>query len=143
MTDHGTPLDEIFENDPFGLLEVRERRQSTTTEIDRLIQSFEEISAFYDEHGREPEDTGAEFHLRARLDGIRENPDKVRILDEHDRHGLLVGHEAKPPESIDELLDSDELGILDEDVDELFDLKNVRAAPTKPDYVARRRPCRG
>lgn len=142
MADDRDHLDEIFEDDPFRLLDLKPTRAPAMTEIDRLRESFEEVCAFYDEHRREPEDSATEFHLSARLDGIRQDPHKIELLNEHDRHGLLDGYGAAPPDSIDELLESDSYGLLEDEALEIFDLRNVRKPMEMPDYVARRRRCR-
>lgn len=142
MPEGKDPLDAIFEDDPFGLLDVQRTERAERTQIDRLVESFEEINAFYAKFGREPNDSEAEFHLRARLDGIRESPEKVAILAPHDRHGLLKADREAPPNSIDELFESDPFCLLDQEADDIFDLKNIPTPVSRPEYVAKRRPCR-
>ncbi|MBR5618935.1 MAG: hypothetical protein IKW76_04315 [Clostridia bacterium] len=54
--DRKKKLAEIFENDTLGLLAIEERRESALTPQDeRLIDSFREISEFYESHNRAPE----------------------------------------------------------------------------------------
>lgn len=139
MADGADLLDGIFEDDPFGLLDVRPPPPPGATEFDRLLKSFEEISAFYDEHGREPTDADDEFHLQARLESIRGNPEKRSALSDQDRHGLLSAPDDPPPASIDEILASDTSGILEDGAADIFVLKNVQAPATMPEYVARRK----
>ena len=44
-------LDDIFADDPFGILELKEKAKPATSD-ERLATSFEEISVFIDENGR-------------------------------------------------------------------------------------------
>ena len=59
---------------------------------DRLAESFEEISRFVDECGREPVKglSMNERRLAARLEQIRQDPVRAAQLRPIDRHGLLV-----------------------------------------------------
>lgn len=70
-------LSDIFDDDPFGLLNVKPTSPVRTAD-DRLLASFEEINAFYDNNNREPSQGGGiqEHQLFARLKGLRENPEK-------------------------------------------------------------------
>ena len=58
---------------------------------DRLAESFEEISRFVDECGREPVKglSMNERRLAARLEQIRQDPVRAAQLRPIDRHGLL------------------------------------------------------
>ena len=47
-------LEDIFSNDPFGLLNVKST-SSVKTEDQRLVQSFEELNQFYIQNNREPQ----------------------------------------------------------------------------------------
>lgn len=116
-----------------------------------------------------------ESTLFFRLKGLREQPDKITILKQYDRFNLLkeipkekdyttiilpqsaVANEPpaekiiskKEPvvevNSIDDILNNDLLGILENDGDNIFNLKHVSIPDKKttmPDYIARRKPCK-
>ena len=66
---------------------------------DRLAESFEEISRFVDECGREPVKglSMNERRLAARLEQIRQDPVRAAQLRPIDRHGLL----PQPPATVE------------------------------------------
>lgn len=104
----------IFDSDEDGLLDTPDKPPKLTS-TNRLERSFLEIVEFYREHDRAPRsDTReiAERKLGARLDGILANDEKIAALAHLDEFGLLVEPEA--PASLDELLDGDDLGLLDD-----------------------------
>ena len=152
-------LDEIFNDDPFGLLNVKPKVSNVRTADERLIASFEEINKFVEQNGEEPKATTntSEFMLYARLKGLRKDAVKAAQLKEHDIYNLLPAVEvdqisertteyAKPKEisSIDDLLGDDSLGILDSDTEGLFDFKHTPKdyERAQTDFVARRKPCK-
>ncbi|MDQ6975183.1 MAG: hypothetical protein Q9M22_01310 [Mariprofundaceae bacterium] len=47
-------LDDIFNNDPLGLLETKSGNTNAQTVDDRLLASFQEINTFVDNYGKEP-----------------------------------------------------------------------------------------
>ncbi|QPK79641.1 GIY-YIG nuclease family protein [Corynebacterium lizhenjunii] len=107
-------LDQLMAADTDGLLDMPEEPRPVT-ELDRLVRAFGEINNFYAEHGHEPSpDTLsiAERKLGARLTGIRASEQKIAELLEHDVHGLLQQQPA--PQSLDELMASDSLGLVDD-----------------------------
>ena len=144
-------LDEIFGNDPLGLLQVKPSSSPARNADERLISSFEEINSFYQLNTKEPEQTTdiSERTLYARLKGIRASEEKIEMLKEYDRFNLLTTDKLpKEINSLDDILDDDLLGLLSNDDVSLFDLKHV---PTKEemdkerestDFVARRKPCK-
>lgn len=83
-------LNNIFENDPLGLLEIKAKNPVITAD-DRLIVSFEEINSFFELHNKEPQRTTDmnERGLFSRLKGIKENPTKIEALKQYDRFNLL------------------------------------------------------
>lgn len=132
-------LQGIFDSDDGGLLDAPEKAAKLTSG-DRLERSFLEIVSFYREHDRIPRsDTReiAERKLGARLDGILANDDKIAALTHLDEFGLLAAPVA--PQSIDELLESDDLDLL-EDTSELLDTSDLpsRAPRSDPDEIAQR-----
>lgn len=156
-------LDEIFSNDPLGLLEVRAAYNARRTPDERLLASFEEINGFVDANGRKPSPNAAnvgEYQLYSRLKSIQDDPEKVEMLWDSDRHFLLdkadenVLHEpeqvykaGRPKgeiKSLDDILSDDSLDILSKDDEGLFDFKHTPKdfERASADFVARRRPCR-
>ena len=139
-------LDEIFANDPDGILNVKPKTSPAQNEDQRLVSSFEEINEFVDVNGREPERNMSdmnEMQLWSRLKGLREHNDKMQVLQEHDRHKLLTLEEEIEVNSIDDIFGSDDFGIL-EDEEDIFTLKHVSAVATKKaeaDFVANREEC--
>jgi len=142
--DKQSVLDEIFSNDPFGLLSVKPANTSRNAD-ERLLTSFEDLNTFFEKHKREPQQGGGvqEHQLYARLKSLRESPTKMEMLKSHDRFGLLI-YEEKEINSLDDILDDDMLGLLDDDSEGLFDLKHVKDIDERAstDFVARRKPCK-
>jgi hypothetical protein len=89
--DKESVLNEIFSNDPFGLLTVKPSSSPARSEDERLIASFQEINDFYEENNREPNAGGGiqEHQLYSRLKSLRENPTKAEMLKSLDKFGLL------------------------------------------------------
>ncbi|WP_026236471.1 GIY-YIG nuclease family protein [Pontibacter roseus] len=139
-------LEDIFKDDPFGLLKVDYIQASgRTSDEQRLIQSFEEISTFFEENGREPSSSGIyEFKLYARLKAIRETPAKVKVLLPFDYYSLLDPQKYKSV-GIEDILNDDPFGLLAvEDFDQsIFKLEHVpKSNRIRPDYLARRKICK-
>lgn len=138
-------LDDIFNDDPYGLLNVKPSASPARNADERLLSSFQEIIDFYEKNNREPEQGGGiqEHQLYARLKGIRENPEKSEMLKGHDKYGLL-NYVQKQVASIDDILHDDDFGLLDDPAEGLYDLKHVKKQDerTSADFVARRKPCK-
>lgn len=139
-------FDSIFSDDPLGLLEVQisdEKKERSTSEK-RLIDSFEEINQFFEENGRLPKvgtDIG-EFMLAARLQGIRNNPRKVKTLLPFDFHNLLRSDQSKSI-TVEDILGDDPMNLLVSEEDEsIYSLTHVKKSERiRPDYVSRRTKC--
>ena len=88
--DKETILNNIFESDPLGLLEIKAKNPVITAD-DRLIATFEEINDFYEKNNCEPQKTTDmnERGLFSRLKGLRDNPQKIQTLKKYDRFNLL------------------------------------------------------
>lgn len=88
--DKETVLNNIFDSDILGILEIKAKNPVITAD-DRLIASFEEINDFYEKHNREPQKTTDmnERGLFSRLKGLRANPQKMQALEKYDRFKLL------------------------------------------------------
>lgn len=140
-------LNEIFADDPLGLLEVKVKT-SVMNADERLLSSFEKINNFYELNNKAPEKTtGNERTLFSRLKGIKENPKKIEALIKYDRYNLLSDiKEDIEINSIDDIFLNDDLWLFDE-VDEKKDIFKIVNVPViewdraDPDFVAKRVIC--
>lgn len=128
-----------------GLLDVKPKATAAQNADQRLLASFEEINAFVEKNGREPEQGKGvqEFTLFTRLRGIRESEEKMAMLKGLDRFDLL-DYEPAPLTTIEDVLADDVLGLLEDDSEGLYDLRHVTPAEDRAsaDFVAKRKRCR-
>lgn len=147
MEDKDRILDEIFSNDPLGLLNVKPKTSTVKTADERLIASFEEINDFIAKNDREPEPNPSnisEYQLYSRLKNLREDEPKMLALEPQDKYGLLKV-EKKEINSIDDIFNDDLFGIFDDgEAQNLFEFKHTprEIARAEADFVARRKPCK-
>lgn len=147
-------LEDIFANDEFGLLDVKDAPKPVT-ENERLINSFDEIVEFYQSNNRLPVEGHSikERKLFYRLKSIKENDEKAQFLKQFDKNGILgeiekgdsTYEDVEIPEanSLNDILNSDPLGLLSGDEELIFTIKNVpEKKTTMPNYVARRKKCK-
>lgn len=139
-------LVDLIQNDPFGLLKSDYVKKGISEDDSALINSFEEIQSFIEEHNCEPQSNLAnmiEFKLFARLKAIRSDAKKIKILSKYDFGGLLKGNDIKEI-TIEDLISDDSHGLLGEEEDsEIFKLKHVKSVERiKPDYLSRRKVCK-
>ncbi len=151
--DKNNLLDEIFNNDPYGLLDIKPKASLRRTPDELLLASFQEINDFVAQNDKVPEANHAnvsEYMLHSRLTSLLDDPDKCELLREYDQYNLLPstsisseGNEAEEINSIDDILNSDMLSGLNDSDEGLFDLKHVpeQKEIEKTDFVARRKPC--
>jgi hypothetical protein len=137
-------LDDIFDDDDFGLLDSKQSSTTHKTSEDRLIDSFEEINIFFDKNQREPNKSSmSEYGLLAKLKNFIENDPQKKILKPYDRHNLL-GYVEMEKQSIDDILEEDDvLGLLDTDNDlDIFKFKHTPRLEDRklPEMVERRKP---
>ena len=147
MANNEDKLLEIFNSDSFGLLETKEKPKSVTAD-DRLVASFEEINDFYEKHDKDPERTNDMYErkLFSRLQGIKENPEKVEALKPLDRFNLLDDIEQPIIEefnSIEDILSSNSFDTLLDTSEDIFSFKHTPKPQDRAetDFVARRKPC--
>jgi hypothetical protein len=135
-------IDDIFNDDEFGLLNSSAKAANVKTADQRLIDSFEVINTFIDKNGREPNTSSmSEYSLLAQLKNIRENEQQKIALKPFDRHNLL-GEVEIPKASIDDIL-NDEFGLLETDSDlSIFKYKHISKEDLRAesDFVAQRKP---
>jgi len=138
----------LLEDDPFGLLQDVRPKVKSTSQEQQLIDKFEEITQFVEEHNREPKKVSRAVSKIEReyyniLEGIRDNNEKIAILKPQDRLNLLE-------ESVDEveitsfadMLANDPFGLLKSEEEDIFTLKHVSKQTTMPDYIANRKRCK-
>ncbi|MCB0537835.1 MAG: GIY-YIG nuclease family protein [Bacteroidetes bacterium] len=158
--DKDSILDEIFNNDPLGLLNVKPKKSNVRTADERLLASFQEINDFIENNGKEPEPNPSnisEYQLYSRLKSLREDLQKVEQLKPHDINNLLPEiainqvnepqaeyNKSKQISSLDDILGDDSLDILGGDDAGLFDFKHTPKdyERAQADFVARRKPCK-
>lgn len=136
-------LDDIFNDDDFGLLDITTKTSNVKTEEDRLIDAFEEINLFIDKNHREPNTSSmSEYGLYAKLRNFRENEIDKKTLKAFDRHNLL-GHVEIDELTIDDIFNDDDLGLLKTDNElDIFKYKHISKSDdrAKTDFVAKRKP---
>lgn len=134
-------LADIFNDDEFGILDSKPKTSNVKTEDERLIESFQEINAFFEKNNREPEATNVtEFKLLSRLKALRKDAKKVAILESYDLHNLL--NPKQEVKSVADILNDDDLGILDtDDTLSIFKLQHIKSASERAetDFTARRK----
>lgn len=138
-------LQDIFNDDEFGILDSKPKVSNIKSEDDRLIDSFQEINAFFEKNKREPKSdvyVVSERTLGVRLKELRTNKKNSEILKPYDIHNLLVSNVVEI-NSIEDIMNDDDFGLLDTtDTLEIFKLKNVPSSKDREeaDFVARRKP---
>jgi len=136
-------LDDIFNDDEFGLLDVKPKTSDIKTDEDRLIDSFQEINNFYEKNKREPSPISmSEYGLLSRLRSIRTNEKHKAILKPFDKYNLL-GYVEIPKPTLSEIFEDDDFGLLDDDSD--LSIHTFKHTPkqeerAKTDFVAQREP---
>ena len=147
MEDKDKILDEIFSNDPLGLLNVKPKSSNVKTADENTLSRFREINEFIEKNNREPKPNLSdpiEHSLYSRLKHLREDENKMLALEPQDKYGLL-NVEKKEINSIDDIFNDDLLGIFDDgEAQSLFEFKHTprEIARAEADFVARRKPCK-
>lgn len=135
-------LDDIFNDDDFGMLDPKAKSSNIKSEEDRMIDAFEEINVFVDKNNREPNSSSmSEYGLLAKLKTFKEDETKKKILKPFDRHNLL-GHVDMEKPSIDDILnEEDDLLNTEEDLS-IFKYKHIpkQVERAETDFVAQRKP---
>jgi len=142
--DKETILNNIFGNDPLGLLEIKAKNPVITAD-DRLINTFEEINDFYDKNHCEPQKTTDinERGLFSRLKGLRANLQKTQALKKYDRFHLLEEEGVADINSLDDIFNDDTFSVLEskkeeEDIYTLVNVPKIEKDRADADFVARR-----
>lgn len=142
MSDKKLTLDDIFNDDTFGILDTKAKATQVKTDEDRLIDEFEEINVFFDKNHREPsQGSMSEYALMARLKKVRNDEVIKKKLKPFDRHKLL-GHVDIDSPTLEDVL-NDDSGILDTSDDlSIFKYRHIPKEEdrAKTDFMAKRKP---
>ena len=123
MLDFKEELKKILQEDPLNLLKLHTNNPITSDQ--RLVESFEEINSFIDIEGKEPTESKniKERMLSSRLKELKKDFEKISALKQYDKHSLFKN--IKEPQSVNDILNNDNLGILDDDPESIFSLKHI------------------
>ena len=141
-------LDDIFNNDPLGLLEVSVTKSKKLNNYAIYFDTFKELEDFIEANGREPDVEAVNIHeakLAARLSKLRSTPEALEDLAPFDTKGLLgaPAPEKKPQVvTMDDVFSSDLLT----DDDDIFNLIHVTPGTKKQTAsqdMATRKKCMG
>ena len=132
----------LIADDDLGLLNAKPKPSGITSD-ERLVASFAEINDFVTKHGCLPEANSKDIHehkLFSRLNSLLADSAKANALREYDEFGLLAS--AKQISSLNDIFADDDLGILSNDAESIFTLRNIPKEAATPEYIARRKPCK-
>jgi len=142
MMDIEKELQDIFNDSLFADVKPTELKP---TSDDRLVQSFEEINAFYEHHHRLPGETKGmkERLMFSRLQGILNDTEKLNQLLPYDRFELLRPKQPITDADIADFLNDPLLDIDDAASDILTVPEHLKKTPQidASDYIAQRRKC--
>lgn len=149
-------LKSVVDDDDLNLLKLKSK-SSTPTADEHLIAKFIEVNDFISSTGRLPKaDMGNvhEYMLNQRLNSICNNPSQCESLKYLDIHNLLrvnnVGMAVesdvelipqKEINSIEDIFSDDDLGLLSDDTESIFNIRNVPKTIDMPDKIAKRKRC--
>tara|TARA_B110000014_G_scaffold259681_1_gene247953 strand:- start:82 stop:1278 length:1197 start_codon:yes stop_codon:yes gene_type:complete len=141
MLDFEKELKIILKNDPLNIL-VLIAKNPPITSNQRLIESFKEINKFIEKEGKEPTESNDihERKLFSRLKEIRKDFEKISKLEAYDTFNILGN--VKKINNVTDIFENDVLGILDDDPESIFKIKNINKSKNKTDFVARRKQCK-
>lgn len=141
MTIDTETLKAMIAEDDLGLLTLPAKRQPMTKD-ERLVASFGEITEFVGRHGRAPDkeaDDVTEMMLAHRLASMSASDQQRELLAPYDDLGIL--EPPKPPESLEDAIAEDSLGLLEAPEVDIHTLRHVPKPSAQPEEIARRRPC--
>lgn len=148
----------VSDDDDIGITNVTVKAKAPTAD-EHLVAKFQEINDFFRANKRQPESNMAnisELMLFKRLEAIRGNDQQCHALVDFDEFSLLpLTHEVSKvaeskaqykPEpkvinSIDDIFNDDDFGLLGDAEDSIFNMRHVNAGPrAESDFVAKRKP---
>lgn len=136
-------LEKLINDDDLGLLKIKTKASPVDSADERLVSSFQEINDFYRRTGAAPRPNSKdilEFQLHSRLEALGKDRDKMEKLLPFDEHDLLKN--IKPIETISDIFSDDDMGLLGDSPDSIFEIKNVPKSIEMPDEIAKRTPCK-
>lgn len=136
-------IDDILNSSDFlALPEIKKgNAKALKTDEDRLVESFEEINLFFEKNGREPSNKSmTELSLASKLENFKDNNSQKIILKPYDKYHLL-GEVEMPTPSVDDILNSNDFGLLDTEAD--LSIHTFKHTPkqdkrAEADYVSKR-----
>ena len=135
-------LQDIF-NDPL-FSDVKPTELKPTSD-DRLVQSFEEINAFYEQHKRLPSETKGmkEKLMSSRLQGFLSDSEKLCQLLPYDRFELLRPKEPVKETDIEAFFNDPLLDMQNDESNILSVPEHLQKTPQidTTDYISQRRKC--
>lgn len=142
MIDFEYELNKILKDDPLDILKIKQKNIKSLDQ--RLKDSFDEINLFIDNNHREPSESKDinERKLYTRLKELKKDFEKITALRDFDKHNLFK--KVKSIKTVDDILENDVLGLLDDDPENIFNIKNIPKIGDreKADFIARRKPCK-
>lgn len=141
MTIDAETLKAMIAEDELGLLTLPVRPERMTGE-QRVVVAFGEITDFVRRHGRPPvadADDVTEMMLAHRLEAMAASGEQRELLAPYDELRILVAPE--PPDSLEEAIAEDSLGLLDAPEEDIHTLQHVPKPSAPREEIARRRPC--
>lgn len=174
----------LIQDDDLGILDVKHQLPEAQNHDSRFIASFQEINDYIRETGHEPQANSQdmrEFGLYSRLNHIRDDKEKINIIQKYDEFHLLsakkdvaalftssakcsiisndltekttsVANSSSMNReltdkvngniiSLEDIFADDDMAILKDLSDSIFDIQHIPRELTIPDYVAQRKPC--
>jgi hypothetical protein len=148
----------VSDDDDLGITKVKTKSKAPTAD-EHLVAKFKEISDFFRANQRLPENNMAnisELMLFKRLESIWGNDKQCHALVDFDEFNLLpltreVNEVAEPKaqykpgpkiiNSIDDIFDDDDFGLLGEAEDSIFNMRHVKSGSrAESDFIAKRKP---
>ncbi len=126
-------LNDVFNNDPLGLLEVSVTKSKKLNNYAIYFDTFKELEDFIEANGREPDVEAVNIYeakLAARLSKLRSTPEALEDLAPFDTKGLLG---ASAPEKKTQVVTMDDIFCSDllADDDDIFNLTHVTSGTKK------------
>ena len=144
-------LEDVFNNDPLGLLDVKPKQSGRQSNESIYVAMYDEVRAFIETNGREPSSASKninEAQLGTRLKKIRNTQSALEILAPYDAKAQILmpvnktqkTDESGSPKSIDDILSSD---LLQDKIDIYNVSEVVRKGKTQStnEYQATRKKC--
>jgi hypothetical protein len=138
-------LDDVFSDDPLGLLEVSVTKSKKLSPYAIYYDTFEELKSFIEVNDKEPHIDATNIHeakLAARLSKLRSTPEALEALAPFDTKGLLgsIPSEVNKAElTMDDIFNSDLLT----DNDDIFNFKHIsvgtKSQPASKDMATRKK----